>query len=74
MDSELHLSRFVSKMRGGQCGTTITDLKVGAKGFITSPNYPSDYPPDEKCTWWLKAKVSKTKKEKNSGKNVNMIG
>merc|ERR1719422_1475445 len=56
MDSELHLSRFVSKMRGGQCGTTITDLKVGAKGFITSPNYPSDYPPDEKCTWWLKAK------------------
>lgn len=57
-DSDLHLSRFVARDRGGQCGETITDLRPGARGFIRSPNYPQDYPPDIKCTWWLKAKVS----------------
>ena len=57
-DSDLHLSRFVARDRGGQCGETITDLRPGDRGFIRSPNYPQDYPPDVKCTWWLKAKVS----------------
>ena len=27
-DSELHLSRYVAQQRGGQCGSTITDLEV----------------------------------------------
>ena len=57
-DSELHLSRYVARDRGGQCGDTITELRPGARGFIRSPNYPADYPPDVKCTWWLKAKVN----------------
>jgi len=29
---------------------------VGSKGYIRSPGYPANYPPDVKCTWWLKAK------------------
>ena len=55
-DSDLHLSRFVVKDRNGQCGGSFTDLKVGDKGFIRSPNYPSSYPANKKCSWWLKAK------------------
>ena len=27
-DAELHLSRYVAQQRGGQCGSTITDLEV----------------------------------------------
>ena len=30
--------------------------QIGDSGFIRSPNYPSAYPPDIKCVWWLKAK------------------
>ena len=55
-DSDLHLSRFVVKDRNGQCGGSFTDLKVGDKGFIRSPNYPSSYPANKKCSWWLKAR------------------
>ena len=30
--------------------------QIGDSGFIRSPNYPSAYPADVKCVWWLKAK------------------
>ena len=32
-------------------------LQIGDTGFIRSPNYPSPYPSDIKCVWWLKAKT-----------------
>ena len=30
--------------------------QIGDSGYIRSPNYPSAYPADIKCVWWLKAK------------------
>ena len=30
--------------------------QIGDSGVIRSPNYPSAYPADIKCVWWLKAK------------------
>ena len=53
-ESELHLAPETDRVGG--CGATITDLKVGSKGYIRSPGYPADYPADVKCTWWLKSK------------------
>ena len=53
-ETELHLAPDTDRVGG--CGATLTELKVGSKGHIRSPGYPSDYPPDVKCTWWLKAK------------------
>ena len=32
------------------------DYQIGDSGYIRSPNYPSAYPADIKCVWWLKAK------------------
>ena len=37
-----------------KCGTNMLDLKIGDSGLIQSPNYPSNYPPNAECTWWLK--------------------
>ena len=37
------------------CGNNLLDLKIGESGYIQSPNYPEDYPPNADCTWWLKA-------------------
>lgn len=54
-DAALHLSPLEDR-EGGGCGATITDLQIGDSGFIRSPNYPSAYPADIKCVWWLKAK------------------
>ena len=53
-ESSLHLAPETDRVGG--CGATITDLKVGSRGFIRSPGYPADYPADVKCTWWLKSK------------------
>ena len=53
-ESELHLAPETDRVGG--CGATLTELKVGSKGYIRSPGYPANYPPDVKCTWWLKAK------------------
>ena len=32
------------------------DYQIGDSGYIRSPNYPSAYPADIKCVWWLEAK------------------
>merc|ERR1719320_542973 len=53
-ESDLHLSPLSDRTTA--CGNTITDLRVGESGYIRSPNYPGDYPPDIKCVWWLKAR------------------
>ena len=37
-----------------ECGYQLKDLKIGDKGVIQTPNYPSNYPPDIQCIWWLK--------------------
>ena len=37
-----------------ECGFQIKELKIGDKGVIQTPNYPSNYPPDIQCIWWLK--------------------
>ena len=36
------------------CGFQNDTLKAGDNGYLTSPNYPSDYPPSTQCIWWLK--------------------
>ena len=36
------------------CGFQNDTLKPGDNGYLTSPNYPSDYPPKSQCIWWLK--------------------
>ena len=36
------------------CGFQNDTLKAGDNGYLTSPNYPSDYPPKSQCIWWLK--------------------
>ena len=42
---------FVACETGAQYPETIT----APTGFITSPNYPNDYPFDSDCAWTLKA-------------------
>ena len=37
-----------------ECGFQLKELKIGDKGVIQTPNYPSNYPPDIQCIWWLK--------------------
>jgi len=53
-DASLRLSPLHDR-EGGSCGDTITDLQIGDSGYLRSPNYPSAYPADIKCVWWLKA-------------------
>ena len=40
------------------CGFQNDTLKVGDNGYLTSPNYPLDYPPNSQCIWWLKVSRS----------------
>lgn len=40
---------------GSDCGSVLLNLKRGQSGVLTSPNYPKDYPPNARCTWWLQA-------------------
>ena len=35
------------------CGEKLTNLKLGDKGVIQSPNFPNFYPPSKTCIWWL---------------------
>jgi len=37
------------------CGFQNDTLKAGDNGYLTSPNYPLDYPPSTQCIWWLKS-------------------
>lgn len=37
------------------CGQILDQLKAGQQGFIQSPNYPNNYPPNLECTWNLNA-------------------
>ena len=39
---------------GKSCGFQNDTLKAGDNGYLTSLNYPSDYPPSTQCIWWLK--------------------
>jgi len=50
------LAPDVDTMRSDEeCGVNLSNLKLGDEGFIKTPNYPGNYPPDIQCIWWLKS-------------------
>ena len=54
-DEDFHLAPDVDTMRSDEeCGVNLSNLKLGDEGFIKTPNYPGNYPPDIQCIWWLK--------------------